>query len=246
MKVVQIQSKEQNSGGVYSKGQSGVKKNQSQMTFGKDSVSKQVQSPTPTPTVTELRATQTNLKEQISVMLQTETDPKKIKKLKNYQNVLDVLLENGKNTAIKTIKKTPTVAFGNAAQKAEAQKAVHIFSGLSAGIAAGMAQMPGVDEIALAANDALMAVAVCNAYGLALKATVAKALIATIMGNTMGTAIFAKIISKGFTWIPAAGNALNAGVAGTVTEIIGHNLIGMCEKGEIQKAIKKIIEKEGK
>ncbi|MDD3437323.1 MAG: hypothetical protein PHC64_09260 [Candidatus Gastranaerophilales bacterium] len=174
-------------------------------------------------------------------MLQTETDPKKIKKLKNYQKVLDVLLANGRDT----IKKTPIVAFGNAAQRKYAQLAVQGFSALSAGIAAGMAQMPGADEAVLAANDAAMAIAICKIYGLTLSKSLAPMLIAPIMGNSMGTAIFGKIISKGFTWIPAVGNGLNAGVAFAVTEFIGQSLIGKCESGEIQVAIRKLIAQHG-
>lgn len=237
MKIFQIQQSKVGSNGVYSKRQSEVKNNKSQMAFGTDSVSKQSQAPT----ATELRETQVNLKEQIDIMLQTEADPKKIKKLNNYQKVLDVLLENGKNPVVNTTEKPQAVAFGS--RKSDAQGVVHTFSLTSASIAAAMAQMPGFDEVALAANDVGMAVAICKIYDLPLKTTVAKSLIAPIMGNSMGTAIFGKIISKGFTWIPLVGNGLNAGVAGSVTELIGHSIIKMCESGEMQAAIKKIIEK---
>lgn len=236
MLVTQIQQSKVSSNGFYSKKQVGIKNNQPQIAFGKKTTSGQTQPPS----ANELRATQLNLKEQISVMLQTETDSKKIKKLKNYQGVLDVLLENGRNSVVNTIK-TPAVAFGNAAQKAEAKKIVHFFSASSAGIAALMAQEPGLDEIALATNDVSMAMAICGVYNLPLKATVAKMIIAPIAGNALGVKAFSKLV----TWIPGAGNGLNAAVAGSVTEFIGHNIIKMCESGEVQKAINKIIEKQG-
>lgn len=235
MRVFQIQQSRVGLNGVHSKDYSVVKKNQSQMIFGKDGVSR----PSQTPTEAELRATQTNLKERIGVMLQTETDPKKIKKLKNFQKVLDVLLESGRNSVVKTTKNMPAVAFGS--RKSDAQAAVHLFSASSAGIAAAMAQAPGADEIALAANDVAMAITVCKIYELPLTKTVAKAIITPIAGNTMGV----KLFSKALTWFPGAGNVLNATVAGSVTEFIGQSIVKMCENGEMQKAIKKIVEKQG-
>ena len=237
MKVFQIQQSKVGSNGVYVKGHSEVKKNQSQITFGKDTASRKSQ----TPTANELRATQTNLKEQISVMLQTETDAKKIKQLNNYQKILDVLLEKGKNPVVNTIKKTPAVTFGNASQKAEAQVAVHTFSAISASIAASLAQAPGLDEAALAVNDVAMAIRICYIYNLSLTKSAAAVLIAPIAGNAMGV----KLFSKALTWMPGAGNLLNAGVAASVTEFIGHSIIKKCESGEMQRAIKKIIDKQG-
>ena len=238
MQVAQIQQSKVGSSRHYSKGQPEAKTNQSQMAFGKDNVSRQSQKPT----ATELRTTQLGLKEQISVMLQTETDPKKIKKLNNYRKALDVLLENGRKPVVKAIKGTPAVAFGS--RKSDAQAVVHVFSGTSATIAAAMAQMPGFDEAALAANDVAMAIAICKIYDLSITKSIVTTVIAPLMGNTMGTAIFGKIVSKGFTWVPVLGNGLNAAVAGSVTEVIGHGIIGKCESGEIQKAIKRFLDKQ--
>lgn len=236
MKVFQIQQSKVVSNGVYSKGQAEVKNTQSQIAFRKAPASGQTQ-----PSINELRATQTMLKEQIGVMLQTETDPKKIKELNNYNKVLDVLLANEGGHEVNTIKKTPGVSFGNAEQKAAAQAVVHAFSASSAGTAFLAAQAPGGDEILLAANDVLMAISICGIYELKISKAIATTIIAPIAGNAMGVKIFSKL----FTWFPGAGNALNAGVAGSVTEFIGHSIIAKCESGEIQRAIKKLLDKQG-
>lgn len=239
MKVFQIQQSKVGSNGSYSKGQAEVKNNQPQIAFRKGTVSGQTQPPS----IYELRATQTMLKEQIGVMLQTETDPKRIKELNNYNKVLDVLLANEGGHEANTIKKTAGVSFGNASQQAEARGIVHAFSANAAVLAAAMAQAPGFDEAALAANDALMAVAICKVYGLSLQKSAVKAVLASIMGNQIGTAIFTRIAIKPWSWIPVVGNGLNAGVAGTVTEAIGHGIVAKCESGEMSKAIKDYMSK---
>lgn len=233
MKVAQIQQSGGNTNGIYSTRQSEVRNNPSKIVFGKDNSAKKPQAQSPE----ELRNTQMGLKQLIGVMLQTETDPKKIKELKNYEKVLDVLLENGKNSAENNIKNTPDVAFGS--RKSDAQAAVHLFSAGSAGIAASLAQAPGVDEVALAGNDVLMAIAICKIYDLSLTKSAAKVILAPIAGNALGV----KIFSKAITWFPGLGNVVNATVAGSVTEAIGHSIIAKCENGEMQKAIKKLIDK---
>lgn len=237
MKVVQIQSNQNGAKGLDLTSQPKIH----QFAFKNAQKSDSVQISKNEMNSEDLRNKQLALKSQIDLILETETDSKKIKQLTNYQKILDVLLENGKNSVGNTTKKTPAVGFGNAAQKAEAQGIVHAFSLTSAGIAAAMAQMPGFDEAALAANDIAMAIAICKTYGLTLKKSIATTIIAPIMGNAMGV----KLFSKALTWFPGAGNALNAAVAGSVTEFIGHSIVGKCESGEMQAKIKKLIEKEG-
>ena len=114
-------------------------------------------------------------------------------------------------------------------EKSEAKKVVASFTAIGTGIAAGMAQVPGGDELALAANEVAMASAVLNGvYKFDLSKTVVKSLVTGLIGNRVGTYAF-KSASKLFTWIPGLGNGLNAAVAGGTTAALGASIIAMAE-----------------
>ena len=100
----------------------------------------------------------------------------------------------------------------------------------NAAIAASMAQMPGWDEAALAANEIKMAMEIYNGvYDFKLGKTVVKSLVMGLLGNRLGTTAF-KAASKLITWIPGLGNGLNAGVAGTTTAALGAAIIDSAEE----------------
>lgn len=69
----------------------------------------------------------------------------------------------------------------------------------NAAIAASMAQMPGLDELALSANEIKMAMEIYNGvYDLKLSKTIVKSLLMGFLGNTVGSWLF-KGASKAFT-----------------------------------------------
>ena len=137
-------------------------------------------------------------------------------------------------------------------EKEEAKKAVMTYIGTNIGTGIVTAQLPVADEIAMAGVEVLMAHEIFNRiYKFDLAKTRLKAIAAGCMGTAVGTSMF-KVASKTLTWIPLAGNCLNAVVAGVTTAMIAESLIEIAEqmdaarrRGEkIDEIIKKLEEKK--
>lgn len=122
--------------------------------------------------------------------------------------------------AVNNIVDASNVSFGMGT-KAKAELVVAGFSTAAAGIAAGMAQVPFSDQGPLMANDIAMAIAVGKVYGVKVKENIAKSLVASSLGNQLGTGIFKGIM----VLIPGIGNGVNAAVAAATTETVGNLLI---------------------
>lgn len=120
----------------------------------------------------------------------------------------------------------------------EAKKWVAFYTADNAAVAALSAQAPGADELALSAVQVIMATTIINVvYGFNLSSTVIKNILTGIIGHTVGTRAFSKLI----TWIPGLGNAVNAIVAGGTTAALGSAIIEWCEaKDKERKRGKKI------
>ena len=100
----------------------------------------------------------------------------------------------------------------------------------NAAIAAGMAQMPGLDEVVLSANEIKMAMEIFNVvYDFKLSKTIVESLLTGFIGNRLGTWLY-KGASKAFTWIPGLGNGLNATIASGTTAALGAKIIDTAEK----------------
>lgn len=120
-------------------------------------------------------------------------------------------------------------------KKAKAIVAVTVAE--NTGLAAAMAQMPGIDEIALSANEIKMAMEIYNGvYDFDFDKTAIKSLVAGVAGKSVGNFLF-KSASKCLTWIPGLGNGLNASVAGGTTAALGAAIISNAE--EMDKARKR-------
>lgn len=127
------------------------------------------------------------------------------------------------------------------AEKSEAQAWVVAYTLGNAGLASAMAQMPGVDEAALAGVEVVMATHIFNGiYDFNFSKTALKSLGTGVAGHAVGKTTF-KLASKSLTWIPGIGNALNAFVAGTTTAALGAALISLAEEmDETRKRGKKL------
>lgn len=113
-------------------------------------------------------------------------------------------------------------------KKAKAIVAINVAE--NAGIAAGMAQMPGWDELALSANEIKMAMEIYNGvYNFGFDKTTVKSILTGFIGNRIGTWLF-KGASKLVTWMPGVGNGLNATVAGTTTAALGAAIVSNAEE----------------
>ena len=100
----------------------------------------------------------------------------------------------------------------------------------NAAIAASMAQMPGLDEVALSANEIKMAIEIYNGvYDFNFSKTVIQSILMGLVGNRIGSWAF-KGASKLFTWIPGLGNGLNATIASGTTVALGAAIINNAEQ----------------
>lgn len=175
----------------------------------------------------DLKQVQLNLREKISEKLKTETDPKKIKKLKNLQKTLDILLQK---EMIKSSVVPRKLAFKGYLEKKAAQKIVHEHSVIASGIGAALAQVPFGDEAVLFANDMTMASRISNVYNLHPGIDEVTSAMTALVANKVGVAAFTKF----FTIIPGFGNGLNASIAFGVTEAVGHAFVELCERGHFR------------
>lgn len=97
---------------------------------------------------------------------------------------------------------------------------IHANAVAASGIAAGLAQLPGVDNAPLAALEVEMAIALAGVFDISLSKTAAAAALSGVVGTTVGRGVSQVLVG----WIPGIGNAINAGTAASVVEGIGWSL----------------------
>ena len=97
---------------------------------------------------------------------------------------------------------------------------IHTNAIAAGGIAAGLAQLPGVDNAPLAALEVEMAIALARVFDIDLSQTAAAAVLSGVVGTTVGRGISQIVVG----WIPGFGNAINAATATSVVEGIGWSL----------------------
>lgn len=94
---------------------------------------------------------------------------------------------------------------------------IHTNSVAAAGIAAGLAQLPGVDNGPLAALEVEMVIALGQVFDISVTKSAAKGVIAGVAGTTAGRTISQLLVG----WVPGIGNAINASTAAGVVEALG-------------------------
>lgn len=106
-------------------------------------------------------------------------------------------------------------------QKAKCHTIIHGASIAAGGAGAGMAQIPGSDNLAIAPIQAGMAIALGKVFGIALSDSAARALTGTMITN-MGGRLVARTATQILVgWIPGIGNAVNTATAASFTEALG-------------------------
>ncbi len=114
-------------------------------------------------------------------------------------------------------------------EKQKAKEAICYYTGGNIGAGFCTAQFPGGDEIAMAGVEAMMAFHIFNViYKFKLSKSVILSIVTGYLGNKAGLALF-KAATKSVTWIPGAGNVINAAVAGATTAALGAYLISKAE-----------------
>ncbi len=94
---------------------------------------------------------------------------------------------------------------------------IHTASAASAGVGAGLAQLPGSDAPVLASIQTTMIIAVAEVHGASITKTAAAELLLTFSATIAGRGLSQWLVG----WIPAYGNAINATTAAAVTEAVG-------------------------
>lgn len=94
---------------------------------------------------------------------------------------------------------------------------IHTNAVAAGGIAAGLAQIPGVDNAPLAALEVEMTIALGKVFGISVTKSAATSILAGVAGTAVGRGISQFLVG----WIPGIGNAVNAGTAASVVEGIG-------------------------
>jgi len=94
---------------------------------------------------------------------------------------------------------------------------IHSAAGSGALAAAGLAQVPGADNLVLVGIEAAMIIALGAVFEIAIDESIAKSFIAGYAGTLVGRGISQFLVG----WIPGVGNAINASTAAAVIEGLG-------------------------
>jgi uncharacterized protein (DUF697 family) len=102
-------------------------------------------------------------------------------------------------------------------QKAKCHGIIHTASGAAAAIGAGLAQIPGSDNLAIIPIQVGMIISLGAVFGIELTESAAKSTLATVTATIVGRGVSQFLVG----WIPGIGNAINASTAAAVTETFG-------------------------
>ena len=102
-------------------------------------------------------------------------------------------------------------------QKNKCNAIIHSAAASAAAVGAGLAQLPGSDNVALIPIEVGMVMALGKGFDINLTESGAKAAVAGGVGTTVGRTISQFLIG----WIPGWGNAVNASTAAAVVEGLG-------------------------
>lgn len=94
---------------------------------------------------------------------------------------------------------------------------IHSASVSAGAVGAGLAQVPCADSAIIVPIQTVMAVAIARVFGIKVTKSAARSSVVSRAASQIGRAAS----QVAFGWIPAAGNAINAGTAISITEAIG-------------------------
>jgi len=96
-------------------------------------------------------------------------------------------------------------------------KIIHSAAVVTAGIGAGLAQVPGSDSAAIVPVQTVMIGAIAMHHGVSITEGAAADLLLTFSASLGGRFVSQLLVG----WIPGFGNAINASTAAGITEAIG-------------------------
>lgn len=94
---------------------------------------------------------------------------------------------------------------------------IHTASVSAAAVGAGMAQVPGSDNLVLTPIQLAMTISLGEVFKINLDKSTAGAMLASESASKIGRTISQILVG----WIPGAGNVINASTAASLTEAIG-------------------------
>lgn len=102
-------------------------------------------------------------------------------------------------------------------QRKQCHGIIHSAALSGAGVAAGMAQLPGADAPVLIGIEVTMTISIGAVFGISLTESSAKSLVLASIGSYAGRGITQALVG----WIPGFGNAINASTAFALIESLG-------------------------
>ncbi len=114
----------------------------------------------------------------------------------------------------------------------QAKAIIHGVSVENALIAFAAAQIPVADQVALTSNEAEMIIRLAKLHKVRIDRASAIGIIETIIANLGGPIVATAGANQIVKYFPGYGNASNAAVAYTLTEMIGFSCHKMFKKGE--------------
>lgn len=102
-------------------------------------------------------------------------------------------------------------------QKAKCHAIIHSASAAAGGVGAGLAQVPGSDNLIITPIQLTMTISLGKVFDLTLGESTAKAALASAAAATVGRTASQLLIG----WLPGVGNIVNATTAAGLTETIG-------------------------
>jgi len=114
-------------------------------------------------------------------------------------------------------------------QKTQCHAIIHTAATASAGVAAGLAQIPMSDSALIVPIQITMIVSLGIVFNVHLTEAAAKGIALGMVGTYVGRAVSQVLLG----WIPVFGNALNATTAAGLTEAMGWAVANRFDRGEI-------------
>lgn len=102
-------------------------------------------------------------------------------------------------------------------QKKQCTAIIHTASAAAGGIGAGLAQVPGSDNVLITPIQLTMTISLGKVFGVSLGESSAKAALGSAAASTIGRTASQVLVG----WIPGIGNAINATTAAGLTETLG-------------------------
>ena len=113
-------------------------------------------------------------------------------------------------------------------ERRECELIVHGATCAAGAVGAGAAQLPGADAVLIMPIQVAMIVALGRKFGIKVSQSAARSAAYATLGTIVGRGASALLVRR----IPGLGNIVNAGIAGSVTQVLGRTIMQQMADGE--------------